>query len=57
MATKNYARDEMLIELIRKYPALYQVNGKSYKDSRTVKENCFKKVAEEMLASGFDCNG
>ena len=36
---ENYPRDEVLIELVREYPCLYDTSNKDYKDSRGVKAN------------------
>ena len=48
MPTHDYARVELLISLVKSKPAVYDFRSKSYKDSRTVKINCWAYIAQEM---------
>jgi hypothetical protein len=42
--------DEKLIDLVKRYPPLYQVSSKSYKDS--VAKNIWIVIAKQMKRSG-----
>ena len=49
----NYDRDEFLIECVRQYKPLYDMQKKNYRESKNVKENCWK-VVETMRNAGYD---
>ena len=54
----DYAKDEMLIELVKNRKPLYDMSTKSYRDARTVKRNCWKQILKEMTKSyGPSCTG
>ena len=46
---QNYARDEVLIELVKEHPCLYDPKNKDYKDSRGVKANVWKLITEDIV--------
>lgn len=43
--------DELLIELVRSYPALYDLSNRKYMDSN-FKQELWKKIGEEMKLDG-----
>ena len=47
----DYNRDEVLITMIKSFPALYDFAHPSYKDTKTVKLNIWKRIAEDMRKS------
>ena len=47
--------DELLIELVRNYPALYDLSNQKYMDSN-FKQDTWKKIKEEMKVDG-KCRG
>ena len=56
-ARTDYKRDELLIELVRSFPCLYELKDKSYKSSKAVKENAWGNIVEEMHKNGFVMDG
>jgi len=54
----DYSRDELLIELVKNRKPLCNMASKSYRESKSVKENCWKFISEEMTKSfGPPCTG
>lgn len=49
--TLNEEETELLIELVRKYPVLYNLKDKSYFNNN-IKENAWKKIAEVLNKNG-----
>ena len=46
---RNYARDEVLIELVKEYLCLHDTTNKDYKDSCGLKANVWKKITQDLI--------
>lgn len=49
--------EELLIELVRKYPAIYDKSHKDYKDRSGVVQNIWEAIEVQLKANGFELGG
>lgn len=46
---RDYAKDEMLISLVKENPCLFDMRNPNFKDNRGVKANVWKRILEVMV--------
>ena len=51
---ENISWQELLIELVRANPCIYEKSHRDYYDDQGVKANCWKKISDSMIKAGFE---